>query len=92
MVTVYHELLHAILFNNNIAANHHDQIAGQYISIIATALAEHFPNLSTTDAIHLAWGGLDETDVWNELSESERQNIIETNQEHRAGQAGQGCN
>lgn len=93
MSTVYHELLHAILFSNYITPDQqHTEMASQYISILSAALLEHFPNLSMNEAIHLSWGGLQETEAWTNLSDTEKNSIIATNIAHKLGQAGQDCN
>lgn len=95
MSTVYHELLHAVMYANNITLNtQHSQMVNQYLNILSTALREHFPTLSNQDAIDLAWGGLQETPQWNDLTTSQRNRIIATNDSHRTatGQAGHPCN
>lgn len=93
MATLYHEFLHAILFHRGIiSGNQHEPIATGYINILANALREHFPNLSVIDATRLAWGGLQETTAWSNLSSSEQASIIATNNAYRNRQSGTGCN
>jgi hypothetical protein len=93
MATVYHELLHAILYSNYVSPiQQHTQMASQYVNILALALMEHFPNLSMSEANHLSWGGLQGTAAWNSLTESERNAIIATNIAHKQNQSGHSCN
>jgi hypothetical protein len=92
MTTIYHELLHAVLFYNGIpTGQQHEPMANQYISALTASLIEHFPNLNMNDAIRLSWGGLQGTAAWNNLSSSQQAAILVTNQAHRNGQRGTRC-
>lgn len=92
MATVYHEFLHAIMYSNYISpSQQHTDMASQYVNILSAALLQHFPSLTANEANELSWGGLQETDAWNNLSVSKRNSIISTNVAHQSGQAGQDC-
>lgn len=52
---------------------------------------EHF-EIGAVDAYHLAWGGLQNTHKWSELSQTQKDHIAETNQKYRSGVKGNKCN
>lgn len=77
-VTMMHEALHAMIVAGGtlVASNfiHHNEIANNYVEIMAADLRATFSNLSAKDSYALAWSGLNfrDTNAWNALSESLR--------------------
>jgi hypothetical protein len=95
MATVFHEMLHAYMGYLDINASNnssdHINMANNYLNLLADALMEHF-SISSTDATHLSWGGLHETQAWANLSTGTKNQIINTNQQYRTSIKGQICN
>lgn len=94
MVTVFHELLHAYMgylgLDPTSNTSQHELMANEYLNLLSGALSEHF-NLSSTDANHLAWGGLHGSSKWNQLSQNQKNQILQTNQQYKSGQKGVSC-
>lgn len=88
IATVFHELLHAYMGYLDIDASSntldHENMADNYLNLLTNALIEHY-NISHTDAMHLSWGGLQETNKWSKLSQSQKNQIIQTNGEFKSG-------
>ncbi|MNT99683.1 hypothetical protein D3C72_2425940 [compost metagenome] len=60
-------------------------------NIMVDALKEMYPNLSSQSAIDLTWGGLQETQAYNALSQSDKNRIIQTNTDYKNGSNGATC-
>ncbi|WP_029288883.1 hypothetical protein [Pedobacter sp. R20-19] len=92
IATIYHEVLHAYLnslFQPNSNGqtfinipNQHEYMATNYVTVISSALTSKFPEISSYDAWGLAWGGLQETSLWDVLTESDKQQIIDINKNY----------
>lgn len=68
----------------------HQNMANNYLAFLSQALMEHF-NISSIEANHLAWGGLHDTSKWENLSQSLKNQIIETNNKYRNSEKGVKC-
>lgn len=97
IATILHEVLHAqfhVSGMNDVLD--HDTMANEYISLMADALQEIFPNLANDRevAVALAWGGLYKTLAWPLFISSnptQAQAIINMNNAHKAGTSGTIC-
>ena len=47
--------------------NQHTEMANNYIATMSKDLQTMFPNISTTDADALSWGGLGDTQAWRDM-------------------------
>ncbi|MBC6367265.1 hypothetical protein [Algoriphagus sp. AK58] len=94
MVTVFHELLHAYMgylnINMSTESLDHENMANSYLNLLSQALMEHY-SISSTEATHLAWGGLHKTSKWEKLSTHQKNQIIATNQKYRNSEKGVKC-
>ncbi|PSL44157.1 hypothetical protein CLV51_10622 [Chitinophaga niastensis] len=99
VATMMHETLHAyfiahppspIITDRN--SRDHNQMANDYVCIIADALSELFPNLQYNDAISLSWGGLGYTSAYTALSKGAKDTIESTNINFKMGLNGTKCN
>ncbi|MBK7098061.1 MAG: hypothetical protein IPH58_06545 [Sphingobacteriales bacterium] len=96
--TLFHEFLHAYLnYTGQYGTlKNHNNMANQFINEIASALKANFPGMSDFDARSLAWGGLQDTDAWAALQESnleEANNLRITDAQYRLGETkGTKCN
>ncbi len=88
--TIIHEVLHAYLgyTRSSDKFNDHEEMANEYILFMKNTLTKIFPKLSPITAEHLAWGGLQETNAWQELENNNQtlaNEIIQTNIKHAKG-------
>jgi len=91
LATVYHEILHGIIATTQPTVDgriqiddQHEIMAEQYVTLLIGALRINFPTLSLNDAWGLAWGGLEETNLFTKkLTETEREQVISVNTRHR---------
>lgn len=100
-VTILHEFIHAY-FDAKARwplrdANNpqHNVMAGWYVSEMADALQETYPAISRTDAMDIAWGGLQQSLSWQRIvntDPTEANRILATNTSYRNGQKGTKCN
>lgn len=94
MVTVFHELLHAYMgyldINMSTESMDHENMANSYLDMLSQALMEHY-SISSTEATHLAWGGLHKTSKWEKLSTHQKNQIIATNHKYRNSEKGVKC-
>lgn len=83
VATIYHELLHVylgyILPPPSLRQEDHQQIANEYLAVLSESLQSIFPNLSHSDAINLAWGGLEQTPSYSLLPDNRKLEIEKTN-------------
>ncbi|GAA0537044.1 hypothetical protein GCM10009415_18570 [Chitinophaga japonensis] len=100
-VTMLHECLHAYFNVKNKwpleDANYvqHQAMAGMYVEVMADALQQTYPTISRSDAIDLAWGGLDKSLAWKNIvtsNPSEANRILLKNQAYKNGSSGTKCN
>jgi hypothetical protein len=68
-------------------------MARNYLNSMATQLQTMYPNLSSSDANALAWGGLENEagTLYSSLSSVEKNNISSTNTAYKNGTNGQPC-
>ncbi|KHJ36640.1 hypothetical protein PBAC_31940 [Pedobacter glucosidilyticus] len=60
--------MHAYLRTLGVPTNeHHDIMASDWREAISDQLRADYPNLSQTDADALAWGGLNESHLWQQM-------------------------
>jgi hypothetical protein len=94
LATVFHELLHAYMGHLGIDKSSisidHENMANNYLNMLSKALMEHY-SISRTNANYLAWGGLHESSKWVQLSQDQKNQILQTNQEYRSGIKGVKC-
>ncbi len=93
--TILHEAIHAwIDYQYPIPVENTEQhnlmASTNRFNLMVIALMEMFPNLNQQDAIDLTWGGLYETILFNNLPSSERQRIVDTNENYRTRINGSG--
>jgi len=96
-VTILHEAIHAWIdmdtkrpVSNNIS---HEQMASTAkIKLLADALTEMYPTISVQDATDLAWGGLQFTNAWTALAQTDKDRIIQTNSDYKILAKGIPCN
>jgi len=70
--TIYHEIIHAYFYTQQVPkAQHHDIMADVWRGVIASQLLIDYPNLSQSDADALAWGGLGESRLWQEMNNND---------------------
>jgi hypothetical protein len=89
--TIYHEILHAFMdlnFSKNNNGKYdistgHEEMANKYIILMTGALRIHNPNIPAIEAWALAWGGLQETTLWDSLTDDQRNQIGAINSRHR---------
>ncbi|AMP97250.1 hypothetical protein AY601_0283 [Pedobacter cryoconitis] len=88
VATVYHEVLHAYLnalYGPDIPGNpmlvpvQHEYIADNYVKMLTKDLMSIFPTLLESDARNLAWGGLQNTNLFNRLAPSAKSDFIKIN-------------
>jgi len=89
--TIYHEILHAYLYSKltkgadgkyNISTQHED-MATQYVILMIGALKIAYPSISDQEAWALSWGGLEETNLYDQkLSQDQKSIIAEINRKH----------
>ncbi|MGO4291768.1 hypothetical protein [Chitinophaga sp. RAB17] len=70
----------------------HNQMTKDWVNIMAGALMELFPDLSTTDAAALSWGGLENTDAYKAMSQGAKDSIENINLYNQMGLNGTKCN
>ena len=68
----------------------HENMANNYLNMLSKALMEHY-SISGTNANYLAWGGLHESSKWGQLSQDQKNQILQTNHEYRSGVKGVKC-
>jgi hypothetical protein len=94
LATVFHELLHAYMGHLGIDKSSisidHENMANNYLNMLSKALMEHY-SISGTNANYLAWGGLHESSKWVQLSQDQKNQILQTNHEYRSGVKGVKC-
>ena len=94
LATVFHELLHAYMGHLGIDQSSisidHENMANNYLDMLSKALMEHY-SISRSNANYLAWGGLHESSKWIQLSQDQKNQILQTNQEYRSGIKGVKC-
>lgn len=92
LATVYHEFLHAILdFHQIYGPMQHETMADFYIKTMKEAVKSTYSTISDTDAELLAWGGLQETEAWEKLSENFKSKVLTTNAAYKSGAKGKKC-
>jgi hypothetical protein len=103
MSTVYHEVLHAYLelyFIKNgkgqyVINPQHNAMADKYVTLISGALINDY-GIPANDAWALAWGGLQETTLWDGpnaiFSKTQKDAIALVNTKYRDGTKGSYCN
>ncbi|MBC6110304.1 hypothetical protein ACFOG5_06025 [Pedobacter fastidiosus] len=92
LATVYHEILHGYMDlkltkdsqGRFIVPNDHNTMATSYVATMTGALQTAFPSLSTNEAWALAWGGLENTTLFNSnlLTDTQRADIKAINSRH----------
>lgn len=94
LAVVFHELLHAYMGHLGIDKSSisidHENMANNYLNMLSKALMEHY-SISGTNANYLAWGGLHESSKWGQLSQDQKNQILQTNHEYRSGVKGVKC-
>lgn len=94
--TIYHEILHAYLRSNGIIGDlQHNTMANDYTLKLANSLLSAFPNLDSTDAKALAWGGLEGTPAYDSIMTnhpSEFTDFQRRSSNHRTSDKGTKCN
>lgn len=94
LAVVFHELLHAYMGHLGIDKSSisidHENMANNYLNMLSKALMEHY-SISGTNANYLAWGGLHESSKWGQLSQDQKNQILQTNEEYRSGVKGVKC-
>ena len=79
-----------INFSNN--TNSHELLASSVnFEKMVSALKEMYPNLSDSDARDLTWGGLEATQGYSQLSQSDKNRISTTNNSFKNGTKGTKC-
>jgi hypothetical protein len=76
--TILHESLHAYFSYSGMVLQH-ETMATQYLNWFQSSLISIFPNLTASQARNLGWGGLQETQAYNKLSQLHKDDIITTN-------------
>jgi len=94
LAVVFHELLHSYMGHLGIDKSSisidHENMANNYLNMLSKALMEHY-SISGTNANYLAWGGLHESSKWGQLSQDQKNQILQTNEEYRSGVKGVKC-
>lgn len=88
--TIAHEVLHAYMDSKItkdangkfIINNTHQTMANDYLFWMIGALQINFPGLSYADAWGLAWGGLEDSTLWNNLTQTQKDQIRDTNRRY----------
>lgn len=96
-ITILHEAIHAWIDmdskrNVSNSASHEQMTTPAKINLLRDAIKEMYPNMSTQDAIDLAWGGLQFTSGWAALSQADKNRIVQTNFDYSTGVKGKRCN
>lgn len=94
--TIFHEFLHAYLGYLNLGnflseSQEHEEMAVEYIGVLSKILVERY-GVRKTDAMALAWGGLQGTQSYSKKSSTEKNDIGLINQAYKNGQKGTKCN
>jgi hypothetical protein len=99
VATILHEAIHAMYDAKGLESGankfsfseyiQHNLMADRYVSKIAAALKEMFPNLGFFVAKALAWGGLQNTASWKALKPTDANNFLlaaeQYNDKHKKG-------
>jgi hypothetical protein len=95
MATIFHEFLHAYIIyldemEISTQSEQHQQMVDDYVSMLSQTL-QNIYGISQLDALHLSWGGLHDSNSWQQKSTSFKNDVISTNQKYRSGNKGSKC-
>ena len=85
-----HAYLGYLKLTSGLSSSQHNLMAFEYVELLSSALMEHY-SISRSNANYLAWGGLHESSKWGQLSQDQKNQILQTNQEYRSGIKGVKC-
>lgn len=92
--TIMHEVLHAYYsykFNGEYTGLDHETMAVHYIDWFMEGLSSMFPTLTEDERFALAWGGLEETDSFDQLTGPQKDKVNLHNGKHSKGESGNTC-